>query len=64
MICCFEIKAVIYPFWDKTYQKLPRGMGGADFSDESDSLEEGLEDSEGNGKERKRAKRSFGEKRV
>ena len=24
----------------------------------------GLEDSEGNGKERKRAKRSFGEKRV
>ena len=28
-------------------------MGGADFSDESDSLEEGLEDSEENGKERK-----------
>ena len=39
-------------------------MGGADFSDESDSLEEGLEYSEGNGKERKRAKRKFGEKRV
>ena len=28
-------------------------MGRADFSDESDSLEEGLEDSEGNGEERK-----------
>ena len=42
----------------------PRGMGGADFSDESDSLEEGLEDSEGNGEERKRTERSFGEKRV
>lgn len=28
-------------------------MGGADFSDESDSLEDGLEDSEVNGKERK-----------
>ena len=28
-------------------------MGGADFSDESDSLEEGLEDSEGNGEIRK-----------
>ena len=25
VICCFEIKAVIYHFWDKTYQKLPRG---------------------------------------
>ena len=42
----------------------PRGMGGADFSDESDSLEEGLGDSEGNGKERKRVERRFGEKRV
>ena len=39
-------------------------MGGADFSDESDSLEEGLEVSEGSGKERKRAERSFGEKKV
>ena len=39
-------------------------MGGADFSDESDSLEEGLEVSEGNGKVRKIAERSFGEKRV
>ncbi len=28
-------------------------MGGANFSDESDSLEDGLEDSKGNGKERK-----------
>ena len=42
----------------------PRGMGGADFSDESDSLEEGLESSEGNGEVRKRAERKFGEKRV
>ena len=42
----------------------PRGMGGADFSDESDSLEEGLEDSEGNGEERKRGERVFDEKRV
>ena len=31
----------------------PKGMGGAHFSDESDSLEDGLEDSEGSGKERK-----------
>ena len=31
----------------------PRGMGGAYFSDESDSLEGGLEDSEGNGEIRK-----------
>ena len=31
----------------------PREMGEADFSDESDSLEDGLEDSEGSGKERK-----------
>ena len=31
----------------------PRGMDGADFSDESDSLEEELEDSEGNGEIRK-----------
>jgi len=42
----------------------PRGMDGADFSDGGDRLEEGLEDSEGNGKERKRAERSFSEKRV
>ena len=42
----------------------PRGMGGADFSDESDSLEEGVESSEGNGEVRKRAERKFGEKRV
>lgn len=42
----------------------PRGIGGADFSDESDSLEDGLEDSEGNGKERKRVERKIGEKRV
>ena len=28
-------------------------MGGAEFLDESDSLEEGLEDSEGNGEIRK-----------
>ena len=41
-----------------------RGIGGADFSDESDSLEEGLEDSEGNGKERKEGGRIFDEKRV
>ena len=39
-------------------------MGGADFSDESDSLEEGLEVSEGNGKERKEEGRGFDEKRV
>ena len=39
-------------------------MDGADFSGGSDRLEEGLEDSEGNGKERKRAERSFSEKRV
>ena len=30
----------------------------------ADRLEEGLEDSEGNGKERKRAERRFGEKRL
>ena len=39
-------------------------MGGAYFSDESDSLVGGVEDSEGNGKERKRAERNFGEKRL
>ena len=25
VICYFEIKTIIYPFWDKTYQKLLRG---------------------------------------
>ena len=39
-------------------------MGGADFSDESDSLEDGLEDSEENGEVRKRVGGGFGEKRV
>ena len=39
-------------------------MGGADFSDESGSLKEGLEDSEGNGEVRKRGGRIFDEKRV
>ena len=38
----------------------PKGMDRSEFSDGSDSLK----DSEGNGKERKRAERSFGEKRV
>ena len=42
----------------------PRGMGGADFSNESDSLEEGLEDSEGNGAIRKKGGRNFGEKKL
>ena len=42
----------------------PRGMGGADFSDESDGLEEGLEDSEGNGEVRKKGGRVFDEKRL
>ena len=39
-------------------------MGGADFSDKSDSLEEGLEDSEGSGEVRKRGGRVFDEKRL
>ena len=39
-------------------------MGGADFSDESDWLEEGLEGSEGNGEVRKRGERVFDEKRL
>jgi len=38
----------------------PKGMDGSEFSDGSDRLE----DSEGNGGIRKRAERSFGEKRV
>ena len=42
----------------------PRGMGGADFSDGSDRLEEGLEDSEGNGRNQKKTGRFFDEKRV
>nr|WP_314784063.1 hypothetical protein [uncultured Capnocytophaga sp.] len=42
----------------------PREMGGADFSDESDSLEEGLEDSEGNGENQKMGRRVFDEKRA
>ena len=39
-------------------------MGEADFSEEPDSLEEGLEDSEGNGEVRKRGGRFFGKKRL
>jgi len=39
-------------------------MDGSDFSDESDRLEEALEDSEGNGEIRKRGVRIFDEKRV
>ena len=39
-------------------------MDGLDFSDESDRLEEVLEDSEGNGGFRKKVKRIFDEKRV
>jgi len=42
----------------------PKGMDGWEFSDGSDKLEEGLEDSEGNGGFRKREGRVFGEKRV
>jgi len=42
----------------------PRRMGGADFSDGSDRLEEGLEDSEGNGRNHKKTGRFFDEKRV
>ena len=42
----------------------PRGMDGADFSDGGDRLEEGLEDSEGNGDFQKKVKGVFGEKRL
>ena len=42
----------------------PKVMDGWEFSDGSDRLEVRLEDSEGNGGFRKRAERSFGEKRV
>ena len=43
---------------------LTRGMDGSVFSDESDRSEEGVEDSEGNGRFQKRAERTFGEKGV
>ena len=39
-------------------------MDGSDFSDGSDRLEEGLEDSEGNGDFQKKVKGVFDEKRV
>ena len=39
-------------------------MDGSDFSDESDRLEEALEDSEGNGEVRKSGGKIFDEKRV
>lgn len=39
-------------------------MDGSDFSDESDRLEERLEDSEGNKDFQKKVKGVFGEKRV
>ncbi len=39
-------------------------MDGSDFLDESDRLEEVLEDSEGNGEIRKSGGRVFDEKRV
>ena len=42
----------------------PRGMDGADFSDGSDRLEEGLEDSEGNGRNHKKTGRFFDEKML
>ena len=42
----------------------PRRMDGSDFSDGSDRLEEGLEDSEGNGDFQKKVKGVFDEKRV
>ena len=41
-----------------------RGMGGADFSDGSDRLEEGLENSERNGEIQKKVKRIFDEKML
>ncbi|WP_164996615.1 hypothetical protein [Capnocytophaga sp. oral taxon 864] len=43
---------------------LTRGMDGSVFSDGSDRSEEGVEDSEGNGRFQKRAERNFGEKGV
>ena len=42
----------------------PREMDGSDFSEGSDRSEDRLEDSEGNGKVRKRRGRDFGEKRL
>ena len=43
---------------------LTRGMDGSVFSDESDRSEEGVEDSEGNGRFQKKVERNFGEKEV
>ena len=43
---------------------LTRGIGGADFSDGLNRSEEGLEDSEGNGRFQKIVERNFGEKGV
>ena len=43
---------------------LTRGMDGSVFSDGLDRSEEGLEDSEENGKVRKRRRRVFDEKRL
>ena len=42
----------------------PRGIDKSNFSDGSDRLEEGLEDSEGNEKVRKKGGRFFDEKRL
>ena len=42
----------------------PREMDGSGFSEGSDRSEDRLEDSEDNGKVRKRIGRDFGEKRV
>ena len=42
----------------------PRGMDGSVFSDGSGRSEDRLEDSERNGEIQKKAKRSFGEKRL
>ena len=42
----------------------PRRIDGSNFSDGSDGLEKGLEDSEDNGEIQKKVKRSFGEKKV
>ena len=43
---------------------LTRGMDGSDFSEGSDRSEDRLEDSEGNGKVRKRRGRDFDKKRL
>jgi len=43
---------------------LTGGMDGSVFSDGSGRSEEGVEDSEGNGRFQKRAERNFGEKGV